>query len=312
MSDKLPSAKPAARPTGKAHSAKEWRDEDGESVALTAWHWIDGKWQDGNPLLMGAWSHATWMGCAIFDGARAFEGVTPDLDLHCQRAVRSAAALGMRSPMAAPEIEEILREGIAKFPKGTALYLRPFLWSEDGFMAPDPETTRIAISVVHAPLPEPKGFSATLSKWRRPSPETAPTDAKAVALYAQAGRASADARSRGFDEGVMLDPMGHVAEFSSSNLWIAKDGAAHTPIPNGTFLNGITRQRTAALLRRAGIQVHERTLDWQEIVEADEVFSTGNYGKVLPVTKIETRDLQPGPIFTRARQLYWDYAHSGK
>jgi branched-chain amino acid aminotransferase len=133
-----------------------------------------------------------------------------------------------------------------------------------------------------------------------------------VALYAQAGRASADARSRGFDEGVMLDPMGHVAEFSSSNLWIAKDGAAHTPIPNGTFLNGITRQRTAALLRRAGITVHERTLDWQDLLEADEVFSTGNYGKVLPVTKIETRDLQPGPIFARARQLYWDYAHSGK
>jgi branched-chain amino acid aminotransferase len=251
------------------------------------------------------------MGSAVFDGARAFEGVAPDLDLHCQRTIRSATALGLSSPLTANEIEEILREGMARFPKGTPLYLRPFLWSEDGFMAPDPASTRIAISVVESPLPEPKGFSACLSKWRRPSPETAPTNAKAVALYAQAGRANADARSKGFDEAVMLDPLGHVAEFSSSNLWIAKDGIAHTPVPNGTFLNGITRQRVMKLLRRAGVEVYERSLAYQEVMDADEVFSTGNYGKVLPVTNIEGRHLQPGPMFQLARRLYWEFAHSG-
>ncbi|QEX19212.1 branched chain amino acid aminotransferase [Hypericibacter terrae] len=282
---------------------------DKHAPAINAQHFIDGKWVTGNPLLMGAWSHAIWMGSAIFDGARAFEGVTPDLDLHCQRAIRSATALGLASPMPAGQIEEILREGIAKFPKGTPLYLRPFMWSEDGFMAPDAATTRIAISVVEAALPDPKGFSACLSKWRRPSPETAPTNAKAVALYAQAGRASADAKSKGFDEGVMLDPMGHVAEFSSSNLWIAKDGAAHTPVANGTFLAGITRARVIKLLRHAGVEVFERTLTYQEVKDADEVFSTGNYGKVIPVTNIEGRHLQPGPVFQLARRLYWDFAH---
>src|SRR5262249_23009990 len=141
--------------------------------------------------------------------------------------------------------------------------------------------------------------------------ETAPTDAKAVCLYAQAGRANAEARSKGFDEAVMLDMLGNVAEFSASNLWIGKDGAAHTPIPNGTFLNGITRQRVIHLLRKAGIPVYERTLSYQDVLEADEVFSTGNYGKVLPVTRVEQRDLQPGPIFTRARELYWEFAHGG-
>ncbi|MFZ5792648.1 MAG: branched-chain amino acid aminotransferase [Pseudomonadota bacterium] len=281
------------------------------AAPMKALHYIDGKWVEGNPLLLGAWSHATWMGSAVFDGARAFEGVAPDLDLHCQRTIRSATALGLSSPLTANEIEEILRDGIARFPKGTPLYLRPFLWSEDGFMAPDPASTRIAISVVESPLPEPKGFSACLSKWRRPSPETAPTNAKAVALYAQAGRASADARAKGFDEGVMLDPLGHVAEFSSSNLWIAKDGIAHTPVPNGTFLNGITRQRVMKLLRRAGVEVHERSLAYQEVMDADEVFSTGNYGKVLPVTNIEGRHLQPGPVFQLARRLYWEFAHGG-
>jgi branched-chain amino acid aminotransferase len=278
---------------------------------MNAWHFIDGKWVPGDPLLLSAWGHATWMGAAVFDGARAFEGVTPDLDLHCQRAVRSAAALGLSSPLSAGEIEEILREGIEKFPKGTALYLRPFMWSTDGWMAPFPESTKIAISVVETPLPDPaKGASCTLSRWRRPSPETAPTDAKAVCLYAQAGRASAEARRRGFDEAVMLDPLGHVAEFSSANLWIAKDGAAHTPVPNGTFLSGITRQRVIGLLRKAGIAVHERSLGYQDLLDADEIFSTGNFGKVMPYARIDDRELQPGPIFRRARELYWDFAHS--
>lgn len=278
---------------------------------LNGVHYLDGKWVSGNPLLLGAWSHATWMGAAVFDGARAFEGVTPDLDRHCERTIRSAIALGLASPMPAGQIREILEEGIARFPKGTPLYLRPFLWSEDGWMAPDPATTRICVSVVESPLPEPKGYSASVSKWRRPSPETAPTDAKAVCLYAQAGRASGEARVRGFDEAIMLDPLGNVAEFSASNLWIAKDGAAHTPVPNGTFLNGITRQRVARLLRQAGIEVHERTLTVKDLAEADEVFSTGNFGKVLPLTRVEDRSLQPGPIFKRARELYWEFAHGG-
>jgi branched-chain amino acid aminotransferase len=279
---------------------------------MNAFHFIDGHWLEGNPPLMAVWDHGAWLGAAVFDGARAFEGATPDLTLHCERAVRSATSLGLRSPLPAGAIEEILREGIKKFPAGTALYLRPFLWSTDGWMAPDPATTRIAISVVEYAMPDPaKGMSATFTAWRRPSPETAPTDAKAVSLYAQAGRASGDARSRGFDEAIMLDLLGNVAEFSASNLWIAKDGAAHTPVPNGTFLNGITRQRVAGLLRRAGIAVHERRVTPADVLEADEVFSTGNYAKVYPITRVEGRELSPGPIYRLARQLYWEFAHRG-
>jgi branched-chain amino acid aminotransferase len=280
--------------------------------AVNAWHFIDGKWVNGDPPLMTAWSHAIWLGASVFDGARAFEGVTPDLDLHCQRAIRSALALGLRSPLSAGEIREVIEDGIARFPKGTALYLRPFLWSTDGWMEPDPASTKIAVTVIDYPLPDPaKGASCTLSKWRRPSPETAPTDAKAVCLYAQAGRAAAEAKAKGFTEAVMLDPLGHVAEFASANLWIAKDGAAHTPVPNGCFLNGITRQRVAGLLRKAGIAVHERSLDYSDLLEADEIFSTGNYGKVMPFTRIDDRDLQPGPIYRKARELYWEFAHGG-
>ena len=284
----------------------------GYAFAMKALTYIDGLWHDGNPPLLGSMSHATWQSSIVFDGARAFEGVTPDLDLHCQRAIRSATALGLRSPLSAGEIREVIEDGIAKFPKGTALYLRPFMWSTDGWMEPAADSTKIAISVVDYPLPDPnRSQSCSLSKWRRPSPDTAPTDAKAVCLYAQAGRAAAEAKSRGFDEAVMLDPLGHVAEFASANLWIAKDGAAHTPIHNGCFLNGITRQRVIQLLRKAGIPVHERVLEYRDLQEADEIFSTGNYGKVMPFTRIDDRNLQPGPVFRRARDLYWEFAHGG-
>lgn len=111
---------------------------------------------------------------------------------------------------------------------------------------------------------------------------------------------------------MVLDALGNVAELATANIWIARDGAAHTPAANGSFLNGITRQRVAKLLAGAGIEVHERTLTWPEIREADEVFTTGNLSKVLPITRVEDREIQPGPVYARARELYWEFAHNTK
>ena len=108
----------------------------------------------------------------------------------------------------------------------------------------------------------------------------------------------------------MLDALGQVAELATANLMLVKDGEVHTPVPNGTFLVGITRDRVIDLLRRTGVRVHERSIGWQEFIDADEVFSTGNYGKVQPVTRVEQRHLQPGPVTRKARELYWDFAHS--
>lgn len=273
--------------------------------------WLDGAWFDGNRPMLGPLTQATWLGGVVFDGARAFEGVTPDLDRHCERAVRSCGALGLKPVVPAGRIMELAQEGVAKFPAGTALYIRPLFWAEEGLLVPDPDSTRFALTIFEAPMPGPDGFSAGLSSWLRPAPNMAPTDAKATCLYPQAGRATREAAARGFDNAVMLDPDGNVAEFASSNLFLAKDGAVHTPIPNGTFLNGITRQRIIALLRGAKVEVHERGIRPEELLEADEIFSTGNYSKVVPVTRYEDRELQPGPMFRLARELYWDFAHSG-
>jgi branched-chain amino acid aminotransferase len=110
----------------------------------------------------------------------------------------------------------------------------------------------------------------------------------------------------------MLDMLGNVAEFGNSNVFMAKAGVVYTPTPNGTFLNGITRQRVIELLRSDGITVLEATLRYADFVSADEIFSTGNFAKVAPVIRIDDRQLMPGRFYERARKLYWNFAHEAK
>lgn len=158
------------------------------------------------------------------------------------------------------------------------------------------------------PLAAADAGRATVSPYRRPATDQAPTDAKAGCLYPNSQRARREAWQRGFNLAVVLDPEGNVAEFSHANLVIGKDGVAVTPRPNGTFLNGITRNRTFDLLRAEGIAVEERVLTVEDLHEADEIWMCGNVGKVQAVTGFEDRVLQPGPIFRRARELYMAFA----
>jgi branched-chain amino acid aminotransferase len=279
--------------------------------ASTSICYVDGKWGGSAVPIMTSDTNAAWLANVVFDGARAFEGVAPDLDLHCQRVIRSARGLHLQPAITAEQIEALAREGIAQFPEGTPLYIRPMFWAESGLVLPDPASTRFALVITRMPLPDAaKGFSACLSIYRRPSPEQAPTHAKAACLYPLAGLALADAKRRGFDNAVMCDIVGNVAELTAQNIMFAKDGVVHTPIPNGTFLNGITRQRVIALLRDDGVEVRERSIRPDEILDADEVFSTGNHAKVVPCLRYESRSFEPGPIARRARELYWAFAHS--
>jgi branched-chain amino acid aminotransferase len=156
----------------------------------------------------------------------------------------------------------------------------------------------------------PKGFSVTLSPFRRPSIETMPVDAKAGCLYPNNSQALFEAHERGFDNAIVCDMLGNVAELATLNIFMVKEGVVFTPIANGTFLAGITRQRVIGLLRGAGVTVLEKTLRYQDFEKANEIFATGNYSKVVPVTRISDRSLPFGPIYTKARQLYWEFAHS--
>ena len=282
---------------------------------MRAIHYLDGKWLEGNPPIFGPLTHATWMASVVFDGARAFGGVTPDLERHCARLVDSAQSFGMVPILTAGEVLEIALDGIARYPSGTELYIRPMFWAEQGagkyMVMPDANSTRFCLTLFEVPLPEPGPTSVCLSSLRRPAPSMAPTMAKAACLYPNSGRALAEAAERGFDNAVVLDGNDNVAELATANIWIAKDGAAHTPAANGTFLSGITRRRVAKLLRAAGTPVYERSITWPEVMDADEIFTTGNLAKVMPITRVEDRNLQPGPVYTKARELYFDWAYKG-
>ena len=276
------------------------------------WTYLDGDWHEGNVPIMGPRTHAFWQGSSVFDGARAFEGVTPDIDRHCARVNASALALGLKPTMEAAAIVGLVRDGLKRFRTKEAIYIRPMYWAEDGAymgVPPDPETTRFLLCMYEAPMISPKGFSLGISPFRRPTPETMPTNAKAGCLYPNNARAVVEAIRRGFDNALVLDMLGNVAETGTSNLFMVKDGVVMTPAPNGCFLSGITRARVIALLRAAGHAVEERTLTIADFVGADEIFSTGNHSKVVPVIRLEDRSLQPGPIAANARRLYWEWAH---
>jgi branched-chain amino acid aminotransferase len=277
------------------------------------WTYFDGSWHEGNVPLWGARTHAIWLGSSVFDGARVFEGVAPDLDLHCARVNASAKTMFLQPTVSVDEWMALAREGMAKFPADTTLYVRPMYWAERaGPMAlpPDPESTRFALTLYDSPMRKPDGFSITLSPFRRPTVDTAPVDAKAGCLYPNNARAMFEAKSRGFDNAIVRDVIGNVAELANSNVFMGKDGAVFTPVPNGTFLAGITRKRVIGLLREAGIPVVETVMRYEDFETADEIFSTGNASKVLPVTRIGERSLQPGPFYRKARELYWEFAHS--
>ncbi|HHZ07536.1 MAG TPA: branched-chain amino acid aminotransferase [Rhizobiales bacterium] len=279
----------------------------------TTWTFVDGDWYEGNVAIVGPRSHAMWLGSSVFDGARWFEGVAPDLDQHARRVNSSAIALGLDPTRTPAEIVDLTWEGLKKFDGRTAVYIRPMYWAEHGgYMGvpADPASTRFCLCLYESPMIAPSGFSITVSPFRRPTLETMPTNAKAGCLYPNNGRAIVEAKMRGFDNALVLDMLGNVAETGSSNIFMVKDGQVYTPAANGTFLSGITRARTISLLAEEGVHVIEKTLSVREFMEADEIFSTGNHSKVVPVTRIDERNLQPGPVAKKARQLYWDWAHS--
>jgi branched-chain amino acid aminotransferase len=225
----------------------------------------------------------------------------------------SAQRMGLLPLVTDEEWLSLAHEGIGKFDPAKALYIRPMYWAENGAagggVKHDPETTNWCLCIYEAPMPEPGNLSVTLSPFRRPSRETAPVDAKAGCLYPNNARALTEANARGFNNCLVPDMLGNITELANANIFMGRGGEVLTPAPNGTFLNGITRQRVIALLRKSGVTVHEVALTYSDFQSADEIFSAGNFSKVMPVTRIDDRGLQPGPLYRKARQLYWDFAH---
>jgi branched-chain amino acid aminotransferase len=243
-----------------------------------------------------------------------FEGVTSDLDLHFERVNASAGHLHLKPLMSVDAWLGLAKDSLRRFDPAAALYIRPMYWAEVGGAGGggrfDPETTRWCLLLYEAPMPTPNGFSVTLSPYRRPTEDNAPVHAKAGCLYPNNSRAMIEARSRGFGHCLFRDALGNIAELGNANVFMAKDGVVYTPVPNGSLLNCITRQRIIGLLRGSCVTVVEKSLRYADFQDGDEIFSSGNFSKAMPVTRTDERELQPGPFFRKAREAYREFAHS--
>lgn len=276
--------------------------------------YFNGTWHTGNVPIINAADHGAWLGSNVFDGARYFNGVAPDLLAHCQRVNNSAKALMLKPSVEANDMVEIIWEGLKQYEADAAVYIRPMYWAIDGDLTaivPNQESVGFAICLEQIPLaPESKTVSLTKTKFRRPVLEDAVVNAKAGCLYPNNARMLVEARSKGFSNALVTDAMGNVAETATANIFMVKDGEVFTPIPNGTFLSGITRARHISNMNAAGIKVHEIVLTYAEFETADEIFMSGNMNKVTAVTAFEDFQFQIGSVTKKVRDLYWDWAMS--
>lgn len=277
--------------------------------------YFEGTWHDGDVMVMRAADHGSWLGTSVFDGARLFEGVTPDLAAHCARVNASAEALMITPTVTADEMVAIAHEGLSAYGPGQAVYIRPMYWAINGgdmAVNPEPGATGFALCLEEIPMPDPAAATTlTTTRFRRPVLEDAVVNAKAGCLYPNNARMLMEAKSKGYGNALVADALGNVAESATANVFMVRDGEIFTPVANGTFLAGITRARHIENLRGDGVAVHETVLSFDDFRAADEVFLSGNYAKVTPVKEFDGTHYQIGPVTRRVRELYWDWALSG-
>ena len=277
-----------------------------------------GRWHDDDVMILRAADHGSWLGGTVFDGARSVKGMTPDLEAHCARVNRSAEALMITPTVSTADMVQITKEGLKAYGPEAAVYIRPMYWALDGDVSaivPSGETTGFALCLEEIPMAGPE-MAATLTRtqFRRPVLEDAVVNAKAGCLYPNNARMLVEARSKGFSNALVADAMGNVAETATANIFMVRDGEVFTPVPNGTFLSGITRARHIVNLAGDGIKVHETVLTFDDFHSADEVFMSGNMMKVTPVSAFDETRYGVGPnenpITRRVREMYWDWAAS--
>ncbi|MEX0367799.1 MAG: branched-chain amino acid aminotransferase [Ruegeria sp.] len=276
--------------------------------------YYNGAWHDADVAVMRAADHGSWLGTTVFDGARYVRGLAPDLEAHCARVNRSAEALMITPTVSTEDMVAMVRAGLEVYGPDQAVYIRPMYWALDGGelgIVPKEGATGFAISLEEIPMaPDTASTTLARTRFRRPVLEDNVVNAKAGCLYPNNARMLAEVRARGFGNALVADAMGNVAESATANVFMVKDGVAFTPVPNGTFLAGITRARHMENMRADGIEVVEKVLTFADFEDADEVFMSGNMMKVTPVSGFEDTSYQIGPVTRRVREMYWDWAAS--
>lgn len=276
--------------------------------------YFEKNWHKGNIPIMNAADHGSWLGSTVFDGARYFDGVAPDLLAHCERLNQSAKAMGLVPTYSEKEIYDLILEGLANYTKQSAVYIRPMYWGiGNGYSAIVPDGANIGFCICLEEIPmasDANTTTLTRTSFHRPILTDNLCNAKAGCLYPNNARMLQEASTKGFNNALVADAVGNVAETATSNVFLVKDGEIFTPIPNGTFLAGITRSRHIQNLKSDGYQVNECVLKFEDFSRADEVFLTGNMTKITPVSLFDDIKYEIGPVTKRARSLYFDWANS--
>jgi branched-chain amino acid aminotransferase len=283
--------------------------------------------QDGNIWYNGAlvpWrdtrlhvlTHGLHYASCVFEGERVYNGEVFKLREHTQRLIDSGKELGFTIPYSLEELEQATRDTVAS--QGFAdAYVRPVAWRGSEMMGVSAQQTKINVAIAvwewpsyFSPEARMRGIRLTTSKWRRPAPDTAPVHAKAAGLYMICTLSKHAAESKGYDDALMLDYRGQIAESTGANIFLIQDGKIHTPTPD-CFLNGITRQTVIGIAKKHGIEVIERAIMPEELANTSEIFVTGTAAEVTPVGEIDEYKFEVGTI-TRTLLEEYDALVRGK
>ncbi len=262
--------------------------------------WLDGAMVPWREAKLHVLSHGLHYASGVFEGERAYGGHIFKLRTHTDRLIASGRILGFEIPFSAEQIDAACNQVVAANGLSDA-YVRPLAWRGSEQLSVSAQQTRIHLAIATWPWPNlfgdnrMKGVRLDVANWKRPHPETAPTASKAAGLYMIGTLAKHAAEAAGFDDALMLDWRGQVAEATGANVFFVIDGALHTPTPD-CFLDGITRRTVMALARERQIVVHERAIQPAEMQGASEVFLAGTAAEVTPVRQIGELSFTPGRI----------------
>ncbi len=271
--------------------------------------WFNGELVDWPDVKLHVLSHALHYASSVFEGERVYNKKIFKLEEHTERLFYSAERMDMKIPYTQDQVNEACKEIVEKNSIIDG-YVRPIAWRGAEMMGVSAQSTKInlAIAVWEWPSyfdPEQrlKGIRLTLSKWKRPSPETIPCDTKAAGLYMICTLSKHDAERRGYADSLMLDYENYVAEATGANVFFIRDGEIHTPKPD-CFLDGITRRTVIDIAKKRGIKVIERKILPEEMSDFSECFLTGTAVEVTPVSEIAECKFTPGEI---TKNLMEDY-----
>jgi branched-chain amino acid aminotransferase len=282
-------------------AAPPFHDRDG-------WVWFDGEFVPQREAKVHLLTHAMHYASCVFEGERAYDGTVYKSLEHAERLIRSGRILGFDVPASAEEIVKAKQELINKAGFGDA-YVRAFAWRGSDEMGVSAQHGRINVAVTAWPwgdyfADKMKGIRLMIAPWRRPAPDTAPCNSKAAGLYMICTLSKHAAENAGFQDALMFDWRGQIAEATGANVFFVRDGVLHTPTPD-CFLDGITRRSVIALAKQRGIEVVERAIFPNELATFTECFLTGSAAEVTPVNEIAGLKFKPGTI---TEQLLHDYA----